>query len=187
MFLPIFGGAVGGVVAYLLIWNPRYERATRLHAPNPVPPEIRLEQAVFAAPTFACAIFWFGWTSYPSVSFWAPMMAGAPLGFSIIWIFLALFNYIIDSYLFLAGSALGANTVVRSIFGACFPLFAYQMFQKLDPHWASTLLGFIALSMVPIPIVLLKYGPMLRERSRYAPKLPRAPPPSTEPKEEQSV
>lgn len=45
-------------------------------------------------------------------------------------------------------------TVVRSTFGAAFPLFAHQMYEALNPRWASTLLGFVALAMVPIPFVL---------------------------------
>lgn len=172
MFLPIFLGGAFAVISYLLWWNPRYERLAAQHAPSPVPPEFRLEQAICAAPLFAIAFFWFGWTSYPTVSFWAPMMAGGLLGFSIVWIFLALFNYIIDSYLFFAASALAANTVVRSLFGAGFPLFATQMYDKLGARWASTLLGFIALVLMPIPFVLFRFGPALRERSRYAPKRP---------------
>jgi hypothetical protein len=35
---------------------------------------------------------------------------------------LSQFNYIIDSYLSVAASALAANTVVRSLFGAAFPV-----------------------------------------------------------------
>ena len=91
-------------------------------APHPVPPEFRLEMAVLAAPIFTIAFFWFGWTSYSSISFWAPMMAGGLMGFSICWLFMSLFNYIIDAYLFVAASALAANTVVRSLFGAVFPV-----------------------------------------------------------------
>ena len=124
---------------------------------------------MWAAHIFAGAFFWFGWTSYPSISFWAPLMAGLPLGFSIIWIFLALFNYIIDAYLFVAASALAANTVIRSAFGASFPLFATQMYEQLNSRWASTLLGLLAIVMAPIPFVLTKYGPLLRRRSKYSP------------------
>ena len=36
------------------------------------------------------------------------MMSGAILGFSMVWIFLALYSYVIDSYLRLAASALAA-------------------------------------------------------------------------------
>ncbi|THG99890.1 hypothetical protein EW026_g2535 [Hermanssonia centrifuga] len=165
-FLPIFIGACLGVASYLVWWNPKYERLAREFAPLPVPPEYRLEQAMYAAPIFALSFFWFGWTSYPSVSFWAPMMAGGPLGFSIVWIFLALFNYIIDAYLFVAASALASSTVIRSLFGAGFPLFATQMFESLNPRWASTLLGCIALAMAPIPFILRTYGPVMRRKSK---------------------
>lgn len=169
MFLPIFIGGALGVLGYLVIWNPRYVRAMEEYAPNPVPPEIRLEYGMAAAPIFALSFFWFGWTSYPSISYWSPMLAGLAMGFSIIWIFLGLLNYIIDAYLFVAASALAASTVMRSCFGAGFPLFATQMFEKLNPRWASTLLGGLAILMAPIPFVLRKYGPVLRRKSKYAP------------------
>ena len=172
MFLPLFVGGVFAVITYLLWWNPRYERLAAQFAPSPVPPEYRLEQAMWAAPIFAISFFWFGWTSYPSVNYWAPMTAGGGIGFATVWIFLALFNYIIDAYLFVAASALAANTVVRSVFGASFPLFATQMFESLNPRWASTLLGLVAVVLAPLPFVLRKYGPTLRRKSKYAPNLP---------------
>lgn len=40
-------------------------------------------------------------------------------------------NYIIDAYLMFAASAIAANTIMRSIFGAVFPLFAYYMFEGM--------------------------------------------------------
>jgi len=172
MFLPLLVGGLVAVISYLIFFNPRYERAVAKHAPNPVPPEVRLEIAIIAAPFFAISFFWFAWTSYPSISFAAPMMSGMVLGWSICWIFLALFNYIIDSYTFVAASALASSTVFRSLAGAAFPLFATQMYDKLKPRWASTLLGFIALVMMPIPFILAKFGPRLRLVSKYIPSKP---------------
>ena len=144
MYLPIFIGGVTGVVIYLSYFNPRYAVAIKRYAPHPVPPEVRMEVCTWAAPIFALAFFWFGWTSYPSISYWAPLMAGFPIGLSVVFIFLGLFNYTIDAYLAVAASALSAMTVVRSLFGAAFPLFATQMYETLNPRWASTLLGCIA-------------------------------------------
>ena len=46
---------------YLWKFNPRYERAIEEYKPNPVPPEIRLELAIFGAPFFAISFFWFGY------------------------------------------------------------------------------------------------------------------------------
>ncbi|VDC02269.1 unnamed protein product [Peniophora sp. CBMAI 1063] len=172
MFLPISLGGVVGCILYLAIFNPRYAKFAREYAPAPVPPEKRLEAAMLGGPLFAVSFFWFGFTSYPDVSFWSPMMAGGLLGFSILLIFLSSINYIIDMYLMAAASALAANTVVRSIFGASFPLFASQMFTALNPRWASLLLGCFAAVMAPIPFLLVKYGPALRARSKFAPTLP---------------
>ena len=55
-------------------------------------------------------------------------MAGGLLGFSILLIFLSSLNYIVDMYLMVAASALAANTVVRSIFGAAFPVCSSPLF-----------------------------------------------------------
>ncbi|KAJ4485995.1 MFS general substrate transporter [Lentinula aciculospora] len=179
MYLPLMLGGVTAVITYLLTFSPRYEREVQRCAPNPVPPEFRIEMALIAAPVYAASFFWFAWTSSPAISFWAPLIAGGAMGFGISWIFLSLFNYIIDTYLMMAASALAANTVVRSLFGAGFPLFASQMYDKLGPQWASSLLGFISLAMVPIPFVFLRFGAALREKSKYAV----AKQPSTRPKE----
>lgn len=176
-FLSILTGGVIGVAIYLLFFNPRYEAAMARYAPAPVPPEFRMEPALFAAPIYALSFFWFGWTSYPTISFWAPLASCVPMSIGVIWIFLGLINYTIDAYLFVAASALAATTVVRSVFGAVFPLFATQMFQAMNPRWASTLLGLVALVLMPIPLVLKRYGPYLRKKSKYAPSA-RGPPPA---------
>jgi multidrug resistance protein len=89
MFLPLPIGGMFAVITYLLFFNPRYERAVVKYAPNPVPPEVRLEIAIVAAPFFAISFFWFAWTSFPNISFWAPMTSGFMLGWSICWIFVS--------------------------------------------------------------------------------------------------
>ncbi|KAJ7038322.1 major facilitator superfamily domain-containing protein [Mycena alexandri] len=173
--------------------TPRYEHEVARLAPEAVPPEYRLEMASqlsnrellqlncsinrhYLGPYLCSCLFWFGWTSYPSITLWAPLLSGFFSGFGISWIFLPLFNYIIDTYLFVAASALAANTVVRSVFGAVFPLFATQMYTALGPRWASSLLGFVALIMIPIPFVLKSFGPTIRAKSKYAPTMPRSTP-----------
>ena len=183
MYIPYCSGGVSAVLIYLGYFNPRYTAAITRYAPHPVPPEVRMEVCVWAAPIFGLAFFWFGWTSFPSISFWAPMMAGFPMGLSTIFIFLGILNYTVDAYLAVAASALSAMTVVRSLFGAAFPLFATQMFEALNPRWASTLLGCIAIVMVPIPIILQRYGHQIRGRSKYAPS--RSLPTKVQPVEEE--
>jgi DHA1 family multidrug resistance protein-like MFS transporter len=84
-------------------------------------------------------------------------------------IFLQALNYLVDAYLMFAASAIAGNTFLRSLAGGCFPLFARQMFDGMGIQWASTLLGCVALVLVPIPFIFYFYGGRIRSRSQYAP------------------
>lgn len=79
------------------------------------------------------------------------------------------FNYVVDTYAWAAASALAGPTVVRSVFGFGFPLFAGQMYEQLGPRWATSVLGFITVFLAPIPLLLMQYGSRLRARSKFAP------------------
>ncbi|MCO5589964.1 hypothetical protein L7F22_043933 [Adiantum nelumboides] len=171
MFLSLFLGGVAGVIFYILFFNPRYVRKMEECAAagkGRVPPEERLLIVCVAAPCLVISFFWIGWTHYKSINYWSPLMGGALLGFAILLVFLGLFNYIVDAYLAKAASGLAGNTVIRSAFGAGFPLFTTQMFNKLGISWACSLLGFLALVLLPIPFVLVKYGPRIRAMSKHA-------------------
>lgn len=61
---------------------------------------------------------------------------------------------------------MAANTVIRSLFGAAFPLFTTQMFNRLGLHWGYTLVAFISLVLAPVPVILGYYGPKLRAMSK---------------------
>lgn len=47
------------------------------------------------------------------------------------------------------------------------------MFKALGVNWAGTLLGFVALALVPIPVVFWKFGARIRARSQFAPTMPK--------------
>lgn len=84
-------------------------------------------------------------------------------------IFLQCLNYLIDAYLMFAASAIAANTFLRSLCGAVFPLFATYMIEGMGVQWAGTLLGCVALALVPLPVWFYLRGAQLRERSNFAP------------------
>jgi MFS transporter, DHA1 family, multidrug resistance protein len=46
------------------------------------------------------------------------------------------------------------------------------MFSALGVNWAGTLLGCVAVVLVPIPVVFIIYGARIRERSAFAPTKP---------------
>jgi hypothetical protein len=76
-------------------------------------------------------------------------------------------TYLIDAFTVHAASALAANTVLRSLLGALLPLAGPAMYEALGLGWGNSLLGFIALAMVPIPILFWRYGERLRTNKRF--------------------
>ncbi|RMZ77224.1 hypothetical protein DV738_g4550, partial [Chaetothyriales sp. CBS 135597] len=93
---------------------------------------------------------------------------GGFFGFGIVMIFLAIMNYLIDSYTIYAASVLAANSVLRSLFGAAFPLFTTYMYKNLGIHWASSIPGFLALACIPFPFLFWKYGEKIRMKCKYS-------------------
>lgn len=67
-------------------------------------------------------------------------------------------NYLTDAYKQNSASAQAAASTIRSIMAFCLPLAANPMYSNLGIHWASTLLGFIALCMAVIPLILSDMG-----------------------------
>jgi hypothetical protein len=65
-----------------------------------------------------------------------------------------------------AASAMAANTIIRSVFGAVLPLAGQQMYNSLGYGWGNSLLAFIALAMSLFPILFYKYGEQIRKRSK---------------------
>jgi len=115
-------------------------------------------------------MFWFAWSGqYNSVHWIVPTIAGVFLSASILLIFVGYLNYLTDSYLMFAASALAANTVCRSAAGAAAPLFTQYMFDALGVGGGGSLIGGVAFLLAPIPFIFYKYGESIRKRSKFAP------------------
>lgn len=76
--------------------------------------------------------------------------------------------YVVDTYLLNANSALAAMACARALMAAGFPLFATYMYVNLGVAWATSLLAFLSLAMVPFPILFWKYGEKLRMKGKFA-------------------
>ncbi|KAK9233892.1 hypothetical protein V1525DRAFT_111477 [Lipomyces kononenkoae] len=80
------------------------------------------------------------------------------IGLGMYLLFIQRFNYIVDCYTSMANSAMGVNGSMRSVFGAVFPLFATQMFDRLRVAHATTILGAVSVALVPVPICFWYWG-----------------------------
>ncbi|KAH3917303.1 hypothetical protein HBI56_119610 [Parastagonospora nodorum] len=168
--LSFIGVAVGMPIAVVYcIWdNKRYNRAIEASKSGVAEPEARLPPAFIGSIAIPIGMFWFAWTNQPSIHWIVSIMAGAPFGFGMAVVFLSVMNYLVDSYLIYAASVLAASSVLRSLFGAAFPLFTSYMYADLGIHWASSIPAFLALACVPFPFLFYRYGAVIRKRCKFA-------------------
>jgi DHA1 family multidrug resistance protein-like MFS transporter len=168
-FLSLTIGVVFGAIFVSYLTQTRFAR--KMKQQGRVVPEERLPPMILGAVMLPIGLFWFAWTSSPHITWVPQVLAGIPIGMGIFMIFMQGINYIIDCYLMNANSAIAGNTLIRSFAGAGFPLFAVQMYHKLGVGWATSLLGFLAVAFVPVPILFYIYGAKLRKLSKFTPTL----------------
>lgn len=78
-------------------------------------PEDRLYPMIFGAIIFPIGVFWFAWTSFPTINPWPQFLAGIPIGARIQVIYLQGLAYTVDVYTVNANSAISANAIVRYV------------------------------------------------------------------------
>jgi DHA1 family multidrug resistance protein-like MFS transporter len=166
-FLGILIGVVCGAITIIIVTKTRFTRKLQKH--GRVIPEERLPPMILGAVLLPIGLFWFAWTSSPNITWVPQVLAGIPIGWGILMIFLQGLNYIIDVYMWHANSAIAANTLLRSFAGAGFPMFASAMFHNLGVKWATSLLGFLCVAMIPAPVLFFIYGAKIRSMSKFSP------------------
>ncbi|OOF91783.1 hypothetical protein ASPCADRAFT_210761 [Aspergillus carbonarius ITEM 5010] len=167
--LPFLGVMVGmmSAVGYNMWDNKRYKRVHEKHR-GFAPPEARLPPSMIGSITIPIGLFWFAWTNGLNVHWIVSIIASAPFGFGMVLVFLNIMSYLIDAYTIYAASVLAANSIIRSCFGAGFPLFTTYMYQNLGIHWASSIPAFLSIACLPFPFIFYKYGAAIRRKCKYA-------------------
>lgn len=126
-------------------------------------PEYRLPPMVLGGLLIPIGLFIYGWTAQARVFFIVPMIGTAALGFGFFVTAIPLNAYLVDTYKVHAASAIAATIVLRCIVGALLPLAGPRLYSRLGYGWGNSLLGFLALLFVPVPMVLMRLGERLRQ------------------------
>ncbi|GKT76523.1 major facilitator superfamily protein [Colletotrichum tofieldiae] len=132
-------------------------------------------------------LFIYGWTAEKGVHFIVPMLgvvifSTGLMGVMVspnstvsriasltLWNKMCVQNYLLDTYPRYAASVTAALAVLRSLAGALLPLGGLEMYNALGLGWGNSLLGFISVGLIPIPLVFFLFGE--RIRSKFKPAL----------------
>ncbi|KAJ4302596.1 hypothetical protein N0V90_001485 [Kalmusia sp. IMI 367209] len=128
-------------------------------------PENRLIFMAYLTPVLPIGFFWYGWSADQHAHWILPILGTGLIGIGSLFIIMPAQTYLVDVFgSEAAASALAANTLLRSLFGAFLPMAGGPMYDALDLGWGNSVLGFIGLAFVPIPYFFYKYGDKIRER-----------------------
>lgn len=174
----LFLGIGVGLILAALILTPLLNRwakneIAKLQTEKPdgsarIPPEFFLWYALIGAPAIPISFFWMGWTAYPHVSIWSPIVASVFFGFGILSVFVSTYMYLIDMYEVYAASALTMITLVRYVASGGMIEISIPMYKNLGIHWALTMLGLISLVFTTVPYAFYRFGSWIRSKSRFA-------------------
>ena len=131
-------------------------------------PEYRLPPLIFGPLLIAGGLFGHGWTAQAGVHWSTPIVLTRLVGMAMIANFMPTQTYLVDAFGRYAASAIAANTLLRSLFGAVIPLAGQSLYARLGLGWGNSLLGFISLTMLPVPFLFLKYGERIKTSRRFA-------------------
>ncbi|CBX99577.1 similar to MFS multidrug transporter [Plenodomus lingam JN3] len=162
-------GEVIGLVASLCQDHLYFASAKRnTEMPGRPIPEARLYLSIPASFIgLAGGFFYFAWTSYTDIPWIVPSIALAFVGFGMFTCTAAVTTYVLDAYAKYAASAIAGIAFLENLMAALLPLATQSMYRSLGFQWASSLLGFVALGLSCIPLVLLRYGRVIRGKSSF--------------------
>lgn len=138
-----------------------------------VVPELFIPMAIVGSILMPIGIFIFGWTAAPDLHWIGPLIGAAVFAAGAFIVFQTLFNYLSMSFWRYLASVFAGNALFRSMMAGAFPLFGRPLFLNLATKrfavgWGSSVLGFICVIMIAIPVLFYLNGPKLRARSKYA-------------------
>ncbi|KAK2678868.1 Major facilitator superfamily [Fusarium oxysporum f. sp. vasinfectum] len=126
-------------------------------------PEDRLLLMKWLGPITPLGLFIYGWTAENGVHWIVPIIGTFIVGFGSLFVVIPGQIYLVDSFgAEAAASALAANMLVRSPFGAFLDLTAEPLYSTLGLGWGNSVLGFICLAFTPVPWIFYTYGERLR-------------------------
>jgi multidrug resistance protein len=132
-------------------------------------PEFRMPLMIPFSFLVPIGFFIYGWSAQAHWHWIVPNIGAFIFSMGTIAAFQCVTTYLVDSYTRFAASAIAAVTVLRSLAGFGFPLFAPYLYDALGYGWGNSVVGFAAICIgFPAPVLLWLFGEKLRKKSKFA-------------------
>ena len=167
--LSFLGIGVGSLIGLVVIGSASdrilkaKSKPTTISPSGAMKPEYRLPPMLYGSALIPAGLFIYGWSAQYKVQWIVPILGTGLIGIGNLAVFMCITTYMVDAFTVYAASAIAAITVVRSVMGAVLPLAGQSMYSALGLGWGNSLLGFIAVALLPVAWGMIKYGERLRK------------------------
>lgn len=163
-----FPGIAGGMAVGALLCSVTLDSYTKcIRARHGViKPEWRLPPMTLGFFIAPAGLFIYGWTARTHAHFAVPILGTALWGFAAYTMTVSVTMYLADVFGIYRASAMSAMTVTGNAISAVLPLAGPALYQALGWGWGNSVLALAALTMAPVPILLLIYSERIRRSSK---------------------
>ncbi|KAF5868420.1 putative mfs multidrug protein [Botrytis fragariae] len=168
---PLIGGymseAIGiGMTSGVFVCGAVLDRyVKKMKASGNMKPEHRLLVMVIGSPTLLIGLFLYGWSAQGHNHWIVPVLGTAILGFGVAVTIVPTSSYLVDAFGIHVASSLAAMVTMRCVVGALPPLAGPALYNNLGLGWGNSVLGFVALVFMPVPLILMRRGEKIRMKS----------------------
>ncbi|TVY84063.1 Efflux pump radE [Lachnellula suecica] len=164
--LTYLGLGIGAILGLMVVGKTSDSMYRKLAARNKDigVPEHRLPPLLVTIPLVSIAFFGYGWAVETRTHWSVPMIMTALFSMGMMPAFICTNMYFVDAFGRYSASALAASKLLQSVVGAFLPLAGRPLFDHLGLGWGNSVLGFIALTFLPVPWLFFRYGEKLRTR-----------------------
>ena len=127
-------------------------------------PEHRLPPMVVGGLIIPGGLFMYGWSAAAHNPYIIPIIATGVCGFGLTTTTIPASTYLVDAFGIHAASAVAATNALKYAIGGVLPLAGPPLYDRLGLGWGNSVLGFVALGLVPVPLLLMIFGERLRTR-----------------------
>lgn len=165
--LAYLGLGTGMLLGLILFSTLSDKHLAHKHARPTARPEQRLVPMKWLGPITPLGCFIYGWSAHHHTHWIVPILGTFVVGLGSLFVVIPGQVYLVDAFgANAAASALAANLLVRSPFGAFLDLAAPPLYARLGLGWGNSVLGFVTLAFTPVPWLFYRYGEALRGRFR---------------------
>lgn len=135
--------------------------------PGGMKPEHRLPPMIVGSIAMPAGLFIYGWGVQNSVPWIVPVFGTGLIGIALSVTTISVNSYLVDAFSIYAASAVTASVVSSCVAGALLPIAGPSLYAHVGLGWGNSILAFIAMAFIPVPILLMKFGERARNNSKF--------------------